>query len=225
MMTLDNRHTLALPYWARPGLALFAKKADDEGEGGNDDDLDDDEEEEDGDDDLADLSEEELRDELAKARRSLSVASGSSKIKRDKIKRLNAELAEARRPKAKKADDDEIDPEAIKAAAKAEARAESDARIRRTAARAELKAAGIPADQVGKLVGMLDLDSLDVDDDGEIDGLDEAIEELKTSWPQLFTAPRRKRASVAGTREDGDGSKRKLTASERQAAAALGKAS
>lgn len=230
MMTLDNRHKFALPYWARPGVALFAKKADDD-EGGADADEDDDEDEDDEeDDDLADLSEDDLRAELKKTRESLSKASGSSKKKRDTIKRLRGELDKrpaATAPKGKKADDDdEVDVEAIKASTKAEARAENDTRIRKVAARSELKAAGIPAEQVNRLVGMLDLDSLDVDDDGEVDGLDEAIDELKADWPQLFASKpaKRKRDSVAGNRGDDDrASRRKLTPSQIQAARVTGK--
>lgn len=224
-MTLDSRHTIALPYWARPGFALFAKKADDEDEGADLTEDEDDEDDEDEDDDLADLSEEELRAELKRTRESLSKASGSSKAKRDRIKRLNAELADARKP-AKKADDDEkVDAEAVKAAAIAEARAESDSRIRKTAARAELKAAGIPADQVSRLVGLIeDLDDLDVDEDGNVDGLDDAIDELKAAWPQLFNVKpiRSKRQSVAGGNGD-EATKRKLSPSQVQAARATGK--
>jgi hypothetical protein len=233
LTTLDNRHKFALPYWARPGIALFAKKTDDgaEGGGGDDDEEDDDDEDDDDedDDDLGELSEDELRAELKKTRDSLSKASGSSKAKRDKIKRLNAELAEARKPKTDKpktaaGDDDHVDAEAIKAAAKAEARAESDTRIRKTAARAELKAAGIPADQVGRLIGLIDLDSLDVDDEGEVDGLDDAIDELKADWPQLFNVKsiRRQRKSAAGG-SDEKPPRGKLTPSQIQAARATGK--
>lgn len=225
-MTLDNRHTIALPYWARPGFALFAKKADDEDEGADLTEDEDEDDEEDEDDDLADFSEEELRAELKRTRESLSKASGSSKAKRDRIKRLNAELADARKP-AKKADDDDekVDAEAVKAAAIAEARAESDSRIRKTAARAELKAAGIPADQVSRLVGLIeDLDDLDVDEDGNVDGLDDAIDELKAAWPQLFNVKpiRSKRQSVAGGNGD-EATKRKLSPSQVQAARATGK--
>lgn len=225
-MTLDNRHTIALPYWARPGVALFAKKATDDDEstvGDDDEEEEEPDDDDDADDDLADLTDDELRAELKKARQSLSTASGSNKVKRDRIKRLNRELEEARKPKPKKADDDEApDAEAIKAAAKAEARAESDARIRTVAARSELKAAGIPAEQVGKLIGMLDLDSLDVDDEGEVDGLDEAIEELKAEWPQLFTKARKRRDSISGDRDE-RGPRKTLTPSQQQAAAATGK--
>lgn len=231
MMTLDNRHKFALPYWARPGIALFAKKVDDEGEGGADDADDDDEEDDeddDEDDDLVDLSEDELRAELKKTRESLSKASGSSKKKRDTIKRLRGELDKrpaTAAPKGKKTDDDDVDVEAIKASTKAELKVESDARIRKVAARSELKAAGIPAAQVGKLVGMLDLDSLDVDDDGEVDGLDEAIDELKAEWPQLFASKpaKRKRQSIAGDRSDDTPRRKALTPSQIQAARVTGK--
>ena len=231
--SLDNRHKIARPYWARPGFALFAKRADDNagGSGGDDDDEDDDDEDDedddDEDDDLAELSEDELRAELKKTRQSLSAASGSSKAKRDKIKRLNRELEEARKPKpkAKTDDDDEkLDADAIKAAAKAEARAESDTRIKKTTVRAELKAAGIPADQATRLIGLVDLESLDVDDDGEVEGLDEAIADLKEAWPQIFNVKpiKRQRQSVAGTKSD-EAPKGKLTPSQIQAARATGR--
>lgn len=233
-MTLDNRHKFARPYWARPGVSLFAKKVDDDdegGAGGDDDDSDDDsdDDEDDDEDDLGDLSEDELRAELKKTRESLSKASGSSKKKRDTIKNLRAEIAKrppATSSKKKADDDDEVDVEAIKASVKAEERAASDTRIRKTAARSELKAAGIPAEQVNRLVGMLDLDSLDVDDEGEVDGLDEAIEELKADWPQLFNKrpAKRRRESVAGGGESqGGNGKRVLTPSQIQAARATGK--
>lgn len=233
-MTLDNRHSIALPYWARPGIAMFAKKATDDdegGEGGDDDEDDEDDDDDDDEDDLADLSEDELRAELKKTRESLSKSSGSNKSKRDRIKRLNAELADARKPKPaakKKADDDDDAPDAaaIKAAADSEAQARANAVIRKTAARAELKAAGIVPEQVGRLVGMLDLDDLDVDDDGNVDGLDEAIDELKRDWPQLFTSrPKsRKRQSVAGGGPESTGPKKvQLTPSQIQAARATGK--
>jgi hypothetical protein len=230
---MDNRHKLALPYWARPGISLFAKKVDDEDEGGNEVDEDDDDEDDEDDedeDDLGELTEDELRAELKKTRQSLSTASGSAKVKRDKIKKLNAELAEARKPKppAKRTgatdDDEKPDVEAIKDAAKAEARAESDGRIRKLAVRAELKAAGIPADQAGRLIGLVDLDALDVDDDGEVEGLDEAIDELKAAWPQLFNVKpiRRARKSVAGGGDDKP-PRGKLSPSQIQAARATGK--
>ena len=32
-MSLDNRHRIALPYWARPGIRAFAKRADDNDRG------------------------------------------------------------------------------------------------------------------------------------------------------------------------------------------------
>jgi len=37
---------------------------------------------------------------------------------------------------------------------------------------------------------LIDLDGIDVDDDGEITGLTEQIEELKTDWPEFFKRQR-----------------------------------
>lgn len=230
-MSLDNRHTLALPYWARPGIASFAKKAsgsaaaevDDE----EDDDDDDTEEDDDEEDDLAELSEDDLRAELKRTRESLSKASGSSKAKRDKIKKLNAELDEARKPKPKKAkdddDDDAPDLDAIREEARREERRASDDRVRKAEARGALKAAGVPLARVSKAVGLLTLDDLDVDDDGEVEGLEDAIDALREDWPELFPKRTKRRQSVAGDADDGKSKRRALTASEIQAKAALGR--
>ena len=227
MPTLDNIHKLDRPFWARPGFMSFAPKDDDLG-GGKDDADDDDEP-----DDLADLSDEELRDELRKTRESLSKASGSSKSKRDRIKKLQAEKAdlEGRLSKPTKRgddeDDDKPDLDSVRAAAKAEARAEADARIVKAEARGALASAGVAKERVARAVGLLDLKGIDVDDDGEIDGLDDAIDALKKDWPELFPAERKRRASVAGD-DDRDGTagrrgKGKPSTDELQAAALLGR--
>lgn len=56
------------------------------------------------------------------------------------------------------------------------------------AARAELKDAGFTGskEQAAKLSKLLDLDDLDVDDDGEVDGLEDAVADLKEQFPALF---------------------------------------
>jgi hypothetical protein len=58
------------------------------------------------------------------------------------------------------------------------------------AARAELKDAGFTGtkEQAAKLSKLLDLDDLDVSDDGEIDGLEDAVSDLKEQFPALFAA-------------------------------------
>ena len=56
------------------------------------------------------------------------------------------------------------------------------------AARAELKDAGFTGtkEQAAKLSKLLDLDDLDVDEDGDIDGLEDAVADLKEQFPALF---------------------------------------
>lgn len=56
------------------------------------------------------------------------------------------------------------------------------------AARAELKDAGFTGtkEQAAKLSKLLDLDDLDVDEDGEVEGLEDAVADLKEQFPALF---------------------------------------
>jgi hypothetical protein len=58
--------------------------------------------------------------------------------------------------------------------------------LKRTAA-AELRAAGATGN-TGRLVGLVDLDKIQLTDDGELVGLDDQIEELKEEFPNLFNA-------------------------------------
>lgn len=229
MPTLDNIHKIDAPFWARPGFVSFAKK--DDGDGGGKDDADDEDDDEDedeeDDDDLAELSDDELRAELRKTRESLSKASGSSKTKRDRIKALKTELEEAKRggkPAAKKdGDDDKPDIEAIREAARLEGQKAGEVTVKRAKVETALAAAGVADSKaITRLARMVDLDDLDLDAKGNLDGLDEVIDELKGDMPSLFAA-RRKRGSIAGEADQGgDGRRRekeasKLSASEQQA--------
>jgi hypothetical protein len=236
--SLDNRHKLARPYWARPGFALFAKKADDD-EGGvdplGDDEDDDDEDDDDEDDPDEGKSEDELRAELKKVRASLGKANGSSAKRRKRARELQDELDRlkaAGKPKGKKADDDEdedeLDVDAIREAARREGEKAGNDRVKKAELRTALAKAGVRDDAALKrLVGMVKLDDFDIDDDGEVDGLDDLIDELKADLPALF-GTRRKRESVAGDndRDGGGGRERKTaTASEQAAAKLLGRGS
>ena len=228
-----------LPFFVSP----FAKSAsggkskrDDDDDDSDDDDSDDDDDDSDDDDDeedddeFADLSEAELRAELKKATESLNRGASSTAAKRKKIRELRREVEEARKPKpAKKGgksdDDDAPDLDAIREAAKAEARTEADTRIKRSEAKAALVAAGVSREQAADLVGFVKLDDLDLDDDGEVEGLDDEIERIQKKYPTFFAkAPRRRRESVAGGGRDTDGRKPagKMTASQRQAALVTG---
>ena len=143
-----------LPFYVSP----FAKSAsggksrddedDDEEDDEDSDDEDDEEEDDEDDDEFADLSEAEIRAELKKATERLTKAGGSVKSKRASIRKLKRELEDARKPKpagkSKGGDDDEApDLDAIRDAAKAEAKAEADTRIKRSEAKAALVAAGV----------------------------------------------------------------------------------
>ena len=66
----------------------------------------------------------------------------------------------------------------------------SDTKIVKVAARAALAAAGL-AGKPDRLVSLLDLAAVTVDDDGEVAGLDDQVAALKTEYPGLF-------GSVAG---------------------------
>lgn len=216
-------------------VSSFAKSAS--GSSSKDDDADDDEDdeddEEDEDDPDEDKDEDELRAELKAVRASLSAAGGSVKSKRDRIKKLTRELNEARAPKPAKKKaagdaDDEIDVDEIRETAKREGESAGLARAKRAEAKAELLAAGVSRDKIALALRNVDLEDMDLDDEG-LDGIDDAIAELRTALPALFVKKRTRRESVAG---DGDrdgrdtSSKRKpKTASEIAAARVLGRSS
>lgn len=71
--------------------------------------------------------------------------------------------------------------------------------IIRTSAKAELVAAGVRADKVARLTKLLDLDEIEVEDDGSVSGLAEQVTALKEEWPELFeeTKPRKATSKAA----------------------------
>lgn len=228
MPALDELRTIALPYWARPG---FMTATDDESGGGKDDEGDDlDDEDEDGDEDPdADKSDDELRAELKDIRKRLASSNDKGKRNRLKARQLQDELDNRGREKAKPKsgdEEDKADPAEVRRQALAEARSESDGRIKKGAVRAELRAAGIATEQLARVAGMVNLDDLDVDDNGEVDGIDEAVADLKQEFPQLFgiEAGKRQRRGVTGPSDEQRGSgKRKLSVDQQLANQLLGK--
>ncbi|RMH81563.1 MAG: hypothetical protein D6683_04025 [Actinomyces sp.] len=101
-------------------------------------------------------------------------------------------------------------------------------------AKVHLAAAGVPADMLARAVRLLDLDLVDVSDDGDVDEdtLRELIDELRDDMPVLFatrddataadddTTRRRRRGSDA-TRGAGTGRRVAKSLNERQAEAIL----
>lgn len=113
---------------------------------------------------------EELKASIAKLERAVA------KANREAAKLRNEKKATEEKPK-----------EGEKPAAEAPDRYKRSAVA--AAARAELKDAGFTGtkEQAAKLSKLLDLDDLDVDEDGEIDGLEDAVADLKDQFPALFS--------------------------------------
>lgn len=94
-----------------------------------------------------------------------------------------AERAARRAAKGKPADND--------AAAKA-AEAKYKPIVVKQAARGALLEAGLAVEKgkeqaaLSKALKLLDMDEIDLSDDGDVEGLTEQIDELKSTWPQLF---------------------------------------
>jgi hypothetical protein len=64
------------------------------------------------------------------------------------------------------------------------------------AAQAALLSAGVESAKVARALKLIDLAELDVDDEGEVDGLDAEVDSLKDEWPELFEAKQEKRQRV-----------------------------
>lgn len=226
MMTdwLDDEAPLRLPLYA----STFAKKSTGSSDADDEDDDDEDDEDDDEDDEDEDPDEgktdEELRAELKSTREKLTRASNTAGKRRKQL-REERERKAAPAPKGKKTDDDDDKPDldTIREEAKREGEKAGIDRAKKSEARAALISAGVSAHRVARVVGMLDLDDLDLDDDG-LDGIEDAIDELKKDVPEFFAKTRKRRESVApGGDRDGDGSRKKeLTTSQRQAALVTG---
>lgn len=106
----------------------------------------------------------------------------------------HAKMVKALAARKKEAADAKRELAALKAAGKAEADkappVDPDLKVKRQGALAALTGAGLTKDQAKKAVRLMDLDSVEVDEDGDVD-LDEALADLKTAFPGLFPAGKR----------------------------------
>lgn len=122
--------------------------------------------------------------------------------------------ANGRKPATKAAgkvvtDEDAPDAEAIRAEIEAEFEGKSRMAKIQTAAGTALLTSGLtlPKEKKArsraftKAFRLLDLDELEIEDDGEVDGLDEAIEELKQEFPALFGAAEEEDEEASGSTE------------------------
>lgn len=155
---------------------------------------------------------EQLRERLAKADAAL--------------KKANKQAERLRRTRSGQGKRPESDGEGRK-----EADASSDMRVKRLAGIAALAGEGLTRAQAKIAVRLLDLDDVEVDDDGDGD-FDDAIAELKESFPGLFrkdddddrdVRPARRQVARLTTGDKGRSAGRKaLTPSEIQARALVG---
>lgn len=118
-----------------------------------------------------------------------TVDQGELATLRAKLKKANAEAAAHRRQADELRKKGETEAEAAVRAAKEEAEKGVTAtwkpRLVRMAARTALVEAGL----VGKpdrLLRLIDADRVDIDDDGEVTGIDDQIRDLKKDYPDMF---------------------------------------
>lgn len=109
-----------------------------------------------------------------------------------KIRALQAQLREAQ--KAVKKTDDAGEDASVKALEEATAAAERKFKpvAIRNAAKAALLEAGVSdlsEARMSKLLRMLSIDDIDVEDDGTVAGLDEQIDQIKEDFPEFFAKP------------------------------------
>ncbi len=104
------------------------------------------------------------------------------------LSRVNAESAKRRVELKDLKQKNETDAEK----SKREAEEAAAARFKPTAIKASAKSALLEADakteRVGALAGLLDVSKLDIDDKGEITGLDAEVKRVKAEYPEFFKA-------------------------------------
>jgi hypothetical protein len=109
-----------------------------------------------------------------------------------------------------------------------EAQEAAEKRLKPVAVRAAAKAAFLEAglqggsDRVTKMAKLLDLDALEIDDDGEVTGLAEQVAAVKEDYPELFTAEKQTRAPRVSASDRPGTNGRTQSTGEKIAAMVLG---
>lgn len=127
------------------------------------------------------------KDDITKLSGALEKERAAAKAARAQNRELAAQLkAATRKPSTDEA-------EASLEAAREEAAAAAEQKLKpvviNSAAKAALLAAGLNATSdatIKRLLRTLDLADIDIDDDGEVSGLDEQIDGIKEAFPELF---------------------------------------
>jgi hypothetical protein len=169
--------------------------------------------------------------DLEKVAGALEKEREANKAHRAKIRTLEAEARAAKKAADAKPGEDEATAKAVE-----DARSETENRFKpmivNKSARVALLEAGLPADtsdaRVKKLLRLLDLSDIDVDEDGEVSGLDRQIDQIKDDFPELFrkaepeAAPAKIRAPRVDAAPRSNAQPVPKTTGERHAAAILG---
>lgn len=169
------------------------------------------EEEEDDDTDDTDDEEEEESDEPISAEEAKKIRAALKKAN-DEAKRYRLEAKKLKKETA-------TDSEKAIITAKEEAEKAVEDKYKGLLVRAEAKAALTDAGLTSgheRFIKMLDMDAIEVEDDGDIEGLTEQIQALKKDFPEVFDAKKK----VAGKADAGGKTpaNKKMTSAERIAA-------
>jgi len=164
-------------------------------------------------------------------------AAGDRPVSRAELSRVIAardaakkQLRELRREVDELKRQNETAEEAARREAAEEAQRRADAKYKPISARAALLEAGVKPGRVKGALKLLNLDEIEIDEDGEVTGLDSQVDGLREEWPELFVdqeqkpEPSRRPAARGADGADKRPPKKELTASEKQALKLLGKA-
>lgn len=105
-----------------------------------------------------------------------------------KLSSVNAESAGRRTKIAELTKQNETDADRIKREALEEATSVYKPTAIRASAKSALLEADAKTDRVAALSGLLDVSKLDIDDKGEIAGLDAEVKRVKAEYPEFFRA-------------------------------------
>lgn len=137
----------------------------------------------------------------------------------EKLKKANGQAAAHRKEadELKRKGETEAEANARKAREEADANASKTwkPRIVRQAARAALVEAGLTG-APDRLLKLVDVDQVEVDDEGEVTGLDEQIKGLKKDYPELFAKRGAGRIDAADKGGDGGGKQTGWSATSRK---------
>lgn len=144
---------------------------------------------------------------------------------------LKAARREARAAKKVKPEDSVDVSDVVKAVSEATAARDGHWKplLVRTAAREAFVSAGLvlPKDNadaaLARVVKLLDVEDLDISDDGLIEGLHDQVDEIKRDFPELFSTGSRRNGRVDASDKGNHSNGRVKTASERQAEQLLGR--